>query len=140
MPIVPLHPVLAKDGLWVTELSACCVLLINDSRYPWLVLVPDRANLTDLDQLNEGDMALVMQDIRLGSRVLRRLFEPTKLNVAALGNMVPQLHIHLIARFSHDAAWPKPVWGAHPAIPYDKASRAQRVMQLQQAFVAEQGA
>ncbi|MBF0371726.1 MAG: HIT family protein [Magnetococcales bacterium] len=129
-----LHPTLAKDGITVGFLSACQVLLINDSHYPWLILVPDRPGLRDLDELTDIDRALVYGDIHQASQVLRRLFNPTKLNVAALGNMVPQLHIHVIARFEGDKAWPKPVWGLHPSEPYPDDLLAKRLEQLKGAF------
>ncbi len=117
-PDIDLHPQLARDGLWLGRLSACQLLLMNDSRYPWLILVPNQEGLTDFDQLPERLMPGVHEDIRHASQALRNLFQPDKLNVAALGNVVPQLHIHIIARFCQDAAWPKPVWGLLPPLPY----------------------
>jgi diadenosine tetraphosphate (Ap4A) HIT family hydrolase len=103
---------------------------MNDSQYPWLILVPDRANLRDFDELSQVDTPLVHEDIKKVSQALRTLFNPKKLNVAALGNMVPQLHIHVIARFESDKAWPNPIWGAHPPIPYSDASLEDLIAQL----------
>ena len=117
-PDIDLHPQLARDCLWLGRLSACQVLLMDDSHYPWLILVPNQAGLTEFDLLPESLVPAVHDDIRRAAQVLRTLFQPDKLNVAALGNMVPQLHIHLIARFHQDAAWPKPVWGCLPPSPY----------------------
>ncbi|MBF0402026.1 MAG: HIT family protein [Magnetococcales bacterium] len=117
-PDIDLHPHLARDCWWLGRLTACQVLLMNDSRYPWLILVPNQAGLTDFDLLPEALVAPVHEDIRRASQALRTLFQPDKLNVASLGNSVPQLHIHVIARFCQDAAWPRPVWGCHPALPY----------------------
>ncbi|MEG3637880.1 HIT family protein [Magnetococcus sp. PR-3] len=134
MSQITLHPTLSKDCQVVTELSASTVLLMNDAQYPWLILVPNRPDLTDLDQLSTADMVLVQYDIRRACKVLRQLFSPTKLNVASLGNMVPQLHIHVIARFDSDPAWPKPVWGVLPAKPYTQEALQQSVQQLKQAF------
>lgn len=114
----PLHPTLAKDTLPVVQLQVCTVLLMNDSQYPWVILVPDRPDLRDLDQLEETDAQQVAAEIRQVSQHLRQLFQPTKLNVASLGNMVPQLHIHVVARYEDDKAWPRPVWGAFPPVPY----------------------
>ena len=113
-----LHPILAKDCLLVGSLSVCTLLLMNDCHYPWLILVPDRPDLRDFDELSDADTMMVHSDIKQASQGLRSLFKPTKINVAALGNQVPQLHIHVIARFETDKAWPKPVWGLHPSLPY----------------------
>lgn len=117
-PDIDLHPQLAQECQWLGRLSACQVLLMNDSRYPWLILVPNQEGLTELDQLSELWILSVHEDIRSASQALRTLFQPDRLNVAALGNVVPQLHIHVIARFRQDAAWPRPVWGVHPPLPY----------------------
>ncbi|MEO5364559.1 MAG: HIT family protein [Magnetococcus sp. DMHC-8] len=125
-PDIDLHPQLARDCRWLGRLVACQVLLMNDSHYPWLVLVPNQAGLTDWDQLPEMLVPGVHDDIRHACQALRELFQPDKLNVAALGNVVPQLHIHVVARFHRDAAWPGPVWGFQPPLPY-----AERVLREQ---------
>lgn len=125
-----LHPVLARDGIPVCGLLACRVLLMNDSRYPWVILVPEYAGLRDLDELPGEMVPLVWQDLRRVSQALRHGFAPDKLNVAALGNVVPQLHIHVIARFHTDDAWPQPVWGRHPPLPYGEALLQQRLAQI----------
>nr|CRH05894.1 conserved protein of unknown function [include histidine triad (HIT) domain] [Candidatus Magnetococcus massalia] len=125
-----LHPILAKDCHTVGMLSTCQLLLMDDSQYPWLILVPDRPELRDMDELSAADTPRVYGDINQASKMLRRLFQPTKLNVAALGNMVPQLHIHVIARFDNDPAWPKPVWGQRPAVAYSQAALQDRLTQL----------
>ncbi|MBF0150748.1 MAG: HIT domain-containing protein [Magnetococcales bacterium] len=125
-----LHPTLVKDCIPAGSLSACTLLLMNDSQYPWLILVPDRPGLKDLDELTEADATLVQADIKWACQALRTLFQPDKLNVAALGNMVPQLHIHVIARFASDRAWPKPVWGLHPPAPYDNETLSDRLSQI----------
>lgn len=127
-PDIDLHPHLARDCLWLGRLAACQVLLMNDSRYPWLILVPNHEGLTEFDQLPDPLVMAVHEDIRRASHVLRTLFQPDKLNVASLGNLVSQLHIHVVARFHQDAAWPKPVWGAYPPAPY-----AERVLEEQTA-------
>ena len=130
-----LHPVLAKDFVVVCTLSVCEVLLMDDSQYPWLILVPDRPGLRDIDELSDTDTPLLYADIKRESQVLRTLFQPTKLNVAALGNMVPQLHIHVIARFESDKAWPKPVWGFYPPVPYGQDELESLLTRLRSAFV-----
>ncbi len=113
-----LHPQLAADTIEVTNLDLCRVLLMNDATYPWLILVPERNGLKDLHDLEHADQSTCMMEIDRASRVLGDLHRPDKINVAALGNQVPQLHIHVIARFTSDAAWPNPVWGAGPAAAY----------------------
>ncbi|WP_227657548.1 HIT domain-containing protein [Candidatus Magnetaquicoccus inordinatus] len=118
MAEVPLHPRLQEDTFFVKRLSACQLLLMNDSRYPWLILVPNQRDVSEWDQLSRLLWPGVHDDICRASQVLRTLFKPDKLNIAALGNLVPQLHIHVLARFRGDAAWPKPVWGALPPLPY----------------------
>lgn len=134
MPGFELHPQLAADTFVVTRWPLCRVLLLNDAAYPWLVLVPERPGLRDFHELAGEDAAAAMQEITRASTVLVDLFAPDKINVAALGNMVPQLHIHVIARFTDDAAWPKPVWGAARAQPYDEMQREERLAALRTAF------
>lgn len=119
-----LHEKLAADTIPVGDLSLCRVLLMNDRRFPWLILVPVRANMRELIDLLPGDRILLMQEIASVSEMMRAVFTPDKLNVAALGNMVPQLHVHVIARKITDSAWPNPVWGQGAAESYDIASTA----------------
>jgi diadenosine tetraphosphate (Ap4A) HIT family hydrolase len=113
-----LHPQLAADTHPVCDLSLSRVLLMNDKRFPWLILVPMRDGMRDLIDLMPGDQADVIRDINRASRVVQMMFKSEKLNIAALGNITPQLHIHVIARFAKDAAWPKPVWGVGEAEKY----------------------
>ena len=131
-----LHPQLAADTVDVDDWACCRVLLMNDANYPWLILVPQRPGLRDLHDLSPQDLATVFEEIVRASRALEALFEPVKLNVAALGNQVPQLHIRVIARFEDDPAWPKPVWGVAPATPYEAGALAERVAALRGAFAA----
>jgi diadenosine tetraphosphate (Ap4A) HIT family hydrolase len=114
-----LHPQLDKDTTAVGDLPLCRLLLMRDANYPWLVLVPRRADLTEIIDLDEGEQTQLMTEITRVSRTLREITRCDKLNVAALGNAVPQLHVHVIARRRTDPAWPRPVWGAVPASPYD---------------------
>ncbi|WP_019643964.1 HIT domain-containing protein [Novispirillum itersonii] len=116
--MVPLHPQLEKDTVPVAVWPLCRVLLMNDSTYPWLILVPQRDDLREMHDLPPPDRNRLMQEMALASSLLQAATGAEKMNVAALGNMVPQLHIHVIARFSTDPAWPRPVWGAVPATPY----------------------
>ncbi|WP_394192743.1 HIT domain-containing protein [Pseudoalteromonas atlantica] len=120
-----LAPELARDCIDVADWPLCKVLLMNDSQYPWFILVPRKAGLKESIDLSETEQIVLMQESAKLSRLLQDIFSPDKLNVAALGNMVPQLHIHHIARNKTDAAWPAPVWGKHLAIPYSDAQIAE---------------
>jgi diadenosine tetraphosphate (Ap4A) HIT family hydrolase len=99
------------DSIELTRLPLCLVRLMNDRRFPWVILVPAKPNLSEIVDLGVADRATLMEEIALVSTAMRDLFRPTKLNVAALGNVVAQLHVHVIARFASDDAWPGPVWG-----------------------------
>ena len=129
-----LHPQLAEETVPVCDLELCRVLLSRDATYPWLVLSPRREDLRDLHDLNEEDGIAALEEIRRCSRALVDLFRPDKINVAALGNQVPQLHIHIIARSTTDPAWPGPVWGKVPAAPYDDAARDALIGRLRAAL------
>ncbi|WP_315701903.1 MULTISPECIES: HIT family protein [unclassified Bradyrhizobium] len=114
-----LHPQLAKDTINIGDLPLSRVLVIKDANYPWMLLVPRREGAVEIIDLDEVAQAQLMTEIARVSRALKEITKCDKLNVAALGNMVPQLHIHVIARRTSDAAWPRPVWGAAPALPHD---------------------
>ena len=113
-----LHPKLAEDCAQVTNLKLCQVLLMNDSRFPWLILVPKRADLRDFHEIAHNDRDALFDEIDRCSRLLAKLPGITKINVAALGNQVPQLHVHVIGRSIDDEAWPGPVWGIGTSVPY----------------------
>ena len=117
-----LDPRLAADTVVVGETPLCRVLLMNDARYPWLILVPRRDDITEPFGLSETDQAQLWQEsMRLGE-AMKAHFAADKLNIAALGNQVAQLHVHHIARFHADDAWPGPVWGVASAVPYSDAA------------------
>lgn len=118
-----LHERLQADTAPVAELSLCRVLLMDNRVWPWLILVPARPGLTEIHQLDEAGRHRLVDEIALASKALEGLFQPDKINVGALGNMVPQLHIHVIARTRADPAWPGPVWGSGFAERYDPAER-----------------
>ncbi len=126
-----LHPQLAADTVPVGDLELCRVLLSKDANYPWLILVPRRPGIVELIDLDPADRAIVSFEIDAVSRALKAITECEKLNVAALGNVVPQLHVHVIGRRHSDAAWPKPVWGVAPATAYEPAIRDGFVTALQ---------
>jgi diadenosine tetraphosphate (Ap4A) HIT family hydrolase len=118
-----LHPQLAADTVAVCDLALARVLLANDANYPWLILVPRRPGLVELIDLEPNEQVQLLGEIDAAARVLKAVTECEKLNIAALGNMVAQLHVHVVARRHGDAAWPKPVWGAAPPIAYNPAVR-----------------
>lgn len=113
-----LHPQLATDTIAIADLKLSRLLLANDSNYPWTILVPRRHDIREAHHLIPEDQQQLLVESNSLCKALETLFNPDKLNVAALGNMVPQLHVHHIARFTTDIAWPAPVWGAAKAKPY----------------------
>lgn len=116
-----LHPQLAADTVAVGDLPLARVRLAKDANYPWLILVPRRAGVSELTDLPEDEQVRLLGEIAASAAALKALAPCDKLNIATLGNMVPQLHAHVIARTKDDAAWPKPVWGAAPPRAYDAA-------------------
>jgi len=116
-----LHPRLAADTRAVARLPLCRVLLMNDRRFPWLILVPARADIREIHQLAAADRAALVEEIAQVAAAMEKLHKADKMNVAALGNQVPQLHVHVIARFTTDPAWPNPIWGRGTAEAYDPA-------------------
>lgn len=121
---------LAADSEVLGDLPLSRLLLSRDSRYPWCILVPRQPGLRELHQLAPEDGARVFAEISQVSLALEQLFAPDKLNVAALGNVVPQLHVHVVARFQGDAAWPGPIWGQGSAEPYEEDALQQRLQGL----------
>lgn len=125
-----LHPQLAEDTVPVAELPLCEVRLMDDANHPWLVLVPRVADITEIIDLDPAQRSQLTAEIDIACRALKSLFKPDKLNVAALGNLVPQLHVHVIARYRDDIAWPRPVWGAANARPHPPEALVERVAAL----------
>jgi diadenosine tetraphosphate (Ap4A) HIT family hydrolase len=114
-----LHAQLQKDTIDIGDLPLCRVLVIKDANYPWLLLVPRRPETVEIIDLDEVGQAQLMTEIGRVARALKEITKCDKLNIAALGNAVPQLHVHVIARRSTDAAWPRPVWGVVPPLAHD---------------------
>lgn len=129
-----LHPQLAADCLTVGALPLCLVLLMRDARYPWFILVPARPAVSEIYQLSDADRSQLMEESTLLSCCMVELFGPDKLNIAALGNVVPQLHLHHIGRYRSDPAWPGPVWGRLPALPYAPGAAEARVEAMRAAL------
>ena len=119
-----LHPQLAQDTVPVGDLPLARVLLANDANYPWLILVPRLPGLVELIDLEENAQVQLLGEIAAAARALKSVTACDKLNIAALGNQVPQLHVHVIARRRSDVAWPKPVWGVKPPLAYNESQQA----------------
>ncbi len=131
-----LHPQLADDTHPLAQFPLCEVRLMDDANHPWLILVPRVENAVEIIDLDASQQAQLMQEIDRASRALQAAVKPHKLNVAALGNVVPQLHVHVIARFHDDIAWPRPVWGMATAQPYSPELLIARVEVLCDALSA----
>lgn len=129
-----LHPRLSADTVPVGTLPLSRVLLMNDLAYPWCILVPQRNAIREIHELAADDQLQLLQEISGVSSAMAAAFAADKMNVAALGNVVPQLHVHVIARFEADPVWPAPVWGKLPPRPYPLADRRLQCMKLQAAF------
>ena len=129
-----LHARLKADTIPIGELALSAALLVNDARFPWLMLVPRRADLTELTDLTEEDAQPLLSEIRLATRVMLDLSKPDKVNVGALGNVVPQLHVHVVGRFRSDPAWPGPVWGQGTRTPYPAHAAASLVERAASLF------
>lgn len=119
-----LDPRLVQDTLPIGDFPLCRLLLSNDSNYPWFILVPRQAGITEIFELEPEDQLQLWRETTVVSQTLKALFDADKLNVAALGNVVSQLHMHVIVRRRGDIAWPAPVWGKHPAVPYTEEQLA----------------
>lgn len=132
-----LHPRLAQDSVIIGRFPLSLLLLSKDANYPWCILVPEREDVYEIHHLSEDDqLQLIRESCRL-SEVMTSLFDAHKMNVAALGNIVRQLHLHHIARFSDDPAWPQPIWGKVPMKDYSPEQLKERIKRLQGALVGE---
>ncbi|WP_435164627.1 HIT family protein [Candidatus Pelagibacter bacterium nBUS_28] len=99
-----------KSSHHITELKLCSIRLHDNSKFPWLILIPKKKNITDISELNSKDQILLMKEIVFVSKLMKKLFKTSKLNVEKIGNKVPQLHIHIVARYKNDSSWPLSVW------------------------------
>ena len=123
MAVFALHARLAADTTAVADWGLSRVLLMEDARFPWLILVPRRAGLVELHDLEHAEGLVLIEEIRRASSGLKAMTGAAKINVGALGNLVPQLHVHVLARQPGDPAWPGPVWGQGTAVPYAPDTR-----------------
>jgi diadenosine tetraphosphate (Ap4A) HIT family hydrolase len=129
-----LHPQLIADTVPVGDLALSRVLLANDANFPWLILAPRQPGLVELIDLEENEQVQLLGEVAAAARALKSITECEKLNIAALGNQVAQLHVHVIARRHSDAAWPKPVWGAAPPTVYNPTVRDGLIGALRRAL------
>jgi diadenosine tetraphosphate (Ap4A) HIT family hydrolase len=118
--VAELHQKLQEDCLYLGRAKLCHLLLMKDANYPWCILVPDRDNISGIHQLEESDQLQLMRESSILSGALEKMFKADRINIAALGNIVPQLHIHHVVRYRNDRAWPAPVWGAVKAQAYSE--------------------
>ena len=131
-----LDPQLAKDCIELGNLRLCKLLLMNNKQYPWLILVPRQSKATEIHHLGKEDQISLIMESNLVARLMEKLFAPDKLNSAAIGNVVSQLHIHYVARYKTDQAWPKPVWGHSPAIAYEDSKIKELTTLIQDELAA----
>ena len=133
-----LHPRLEADTHLIANLTLCQLRLMNDARFPWSVLVPQRSDLVGVHELTPHDQKQLIEESSLVSRLFSRLYQPDRINVGALGNLVPQLHWHVVARHSQDPCWPGPVWGCGETRPYETVELEARLQQIATALAEEE--
>jgi len=135
--MIELHPQLAKDAVLLGQFLLSKLLLVKDANYPWLILVPAREGISEIFQLDEADQQQLQRESSCIAQLLAEEFNADKINIGALGNIVPQLHIHHIVRYESDIAWPGPVWGAHPAKDYTDAELTAIVEKVKKALATQ---
>lgn len=135
MAMFELHPRLEQDCVAIGSFELCRLLLMNDSQYPWFVLVPQVHGLRELYQLSKPQQWQLNEESTYLAERLANLYQADKMNIAAIGNLVPQLHIHHIVRYQSDKAWPAPVWGKFPALPYTETQLADIVQRMRGQLV-----
>ena len=129
-----LDPRLESDSTFIIDLDLSQVRLSHNAAFPWILLIPQHEGISEILELTPHDQQVLMQEIVLSSHVMQHLFQPTKLNVASLGNVVPQLHVHIVARYDHDKAWPNPVWNSGVSAVYDLKIKNERLSLLTETF------
>jgi diadenosine tetraphosphate (Ap4A) HIT family hydrolase len=122
-----------KDSHLITDLNLCGVRLIDNVKFPWIILIPKRKNINDISELNSKDQMLLMKEIVYCSKLMKKIFKTKKLNVEKIGNIVPQLHIHIIARSTKDSTWPLSVW-VIKGKPYSKVLLAKTISKIKKYF------
>lgn len=127
-----LHSRLKQDCITIGRFELCLLLMMNDSQYPWFILVPERADIQEIYQLNKTERELLTEESSYLAENLAIIYKADKMNVAAIGNMVPQLHIHHIVRYRTDKAWPAPVWGKFDTVPYTEQQIADNMVYIKE--------
>lgn len=127
-----LHPRLEQDCIAIGRFELCRLLMMNDSQYPWFILVPERADLQEIYQLSTADRQLLIEESSYLAENLAVLFNADKMNIAAIGNMVPQLHVHHVVRYQIDKAWPAPIWGKFDTVPYTEQQIAENLARIKE--------
>lgn len=125
-----LHPQLQQDCIELGRFTLCRVLMMNDSQYPWFILVPEIAGVQEIYQLNKVQRELLCEESCYLAEQLAKLYQADKMNVAAIGNLVPQLHVHHVVRYRADIAWPAPVWGKFAAVPYSQQQLVESIARI----------
>ena len=123
-----------KNSHYITDLKLCTVRLINNNKFPWIILIPRRSSITDMTELSTKDQLLLMKEIIHCSKLIKKIFRTSKLNIEKIGNVVPQLHIHIIARFKNDSTWPLSVW-VIKGNPYTKKTLTTTIDKIKKAFL-----
>ena len=122
-----------KDSHLITDLKLCSVRLIDNSKFPWIILIPNKKNITDITELKSKDQILLMKEIVYCSKLMKKIFKTKKLNVEKIGNIVSQLHIHIIARSTKDSTWPLPVW-VTKGKPHSKVLLTKKITKIKKHF------
>lgn len=122
-----LHTQLQKDCIFIGKMTLCRLLLMNDNQFPWFILVPEVEGITEIYHLDKQQQSLLIEESSFFAERLHEIYKPDKLNIAAIGNLVPQLHVHHVVRYRTDKAWPAPIWGKFPVISYSEQKLAEVV-------------
>ena len=122
-----------KDSHFITDLKLCSVRLVDNSKFPWIILIPNRKNISDITELTLKDQNLLLKEIVHSSKLMKKIFKTKKLNIEKIGNIVPQLHIHVIARSTKDSSWPLSVWVVK-GIPYSKTLLDKTIIKIKEFF------
>lgn len=130
--IFQLHPRLKEDCITIGRLDLCQLLMMNDSQFPWFILVPEKADIKEIYQLSKPERHLLTEESSYLAENLAVLYKADKMNIATIGNLVPQLHIHHIVRYQTDQAWPAPIWGKFDAIPYTQQQIADNIARVKE--------
>tara|TARA_B100000795_G_C22744616_1_gene416792 strand:- start:444 stop:839 length:396 start_codon:yes stop_codon:yes gene_type:complete len=131
--MVSINKNFAKNSHYIASLKLCSIRLIDNSKFPWIILIPNRKKITDITELNSSDQILLMKEIVFCSKIMKKIFKTLKLNVEKIGNIVPQLHIHIIARHKKDSTWPLSVWVVKQK-PYSKKLLSRTISKIKKFF------